>query len=115
MFDRQVEEKVAPEYLVHIARLSKLHVPDEKRDQLCQDLGKILAAVRQIQQVNTEGRFSWLHASLTLLFRRCTSLVTARGYAAEAPRRRGGARYQRRAGAVQRKGARGGLFCSAQD
>lgn len=55
MFGRQGEEKVAPEYLKHIARLSKLEVPAEKETQLCADLGKILAAVRHIQQVNTDG------------------------------------------------------------
>jgi len=40
--------------LHHIARLSKLEVPPEKAEQLCQELGKILSAVKLIQTVNTE-------------------------------------------------------------
>jgi hypothetical protein len=52
---RTQQETVAPEYLQHIARLAKLEVPPARTEELCRDLGKILAAVRHIQEVNTEG------------------------------------------------------------
>lgn len=113
MFGRQGEEKVAPEYLRHIARLSKLEVPAEKTEQLCGDLGKILAAVRQIQEVNTEGTAQRSLLILTAHLRRHAARFAARGDAAAITPGRGCARHHRGAGASQREGPRGGLFCGA--
>lgn len=41
------------EYLLHIANLAKLKIPEDKIEYYREDLEKILSAVKQIQEVDT--------------------------------------------------------------
>ncbi|KYR01115.1 hypothetical protein DLAC_02217 [Tieghemostelium lacteum] len=46
---------ISREKLEHLAQLSMISVPEEKKDEYCRDLGNILVAMETMQKVNTDN------------------------------------------------------------
>lgn len=58
-----MSEPITPQLVKHVAKLSRLSIPDEKLQTLAPQLGAILGYIDQLSKVNVEGVEVMAHAT----------------------------------------------------